>query len=100
MLSCFCFPVQLKVGVERLTQGQEFLPRKVCGSFCCGCSYAYVLYTAGHGKECVTEIVRVESADSPLSAMAVVKTPPQGTGIMHSSLSSHVIMFLFLSLHS
>ena len=40
-----------------------------------------VLYAAGHGKECVTEIVRVESTDSPLSATAVVKTPLQGTGV-------------------
>ena len=50
--------------------------------FCCDCSCAYfciVLYAAGHGKECVTEMVRVEFADFPLSAMAGVKTPPQGT---------------------
>ena len=40
-----------------------------------------VSYAAGHGKECVTEIVRVKSTDSPLSATAVVKTPPQGTGV-------------------
>ena len=30
---------------------------------------------------CVTEMVRVKSADSPLSATAGVKTPPQGTGV-------------------
>ena len=29
----------------------------------------------------MTEMVRVESADSPLSAMAEVKAPPQGTGV-------------------
>ena len=38
-------------------------------------------YAAGHRKECVTEVVRVQSADSPLSAMAGVKTPPQGRGV-------------------
>ena len=43
--------------------------------------FIVVLYTAGHGKECVTEVVRVESADSPLSAMAGVKAPPQGTSV-------------------
>ena len=48
--------------------------------FCCGCSCAYVSY-AGHGNECVTEMVRVESKDSPLSAMAGVKAPPQGIGV-------------------
>jgi len=31
-----------------------------------------VSYAAGHGKECVMEMVRVESADSPLSAMVGV----------------------------
>ena len=39
--------------------------------------YIVVSYAAGHRKECVTEMVRVKSTDSPLSAMAVVKTPPQ-----------------------
>ena len=29
----------------------------------------------------MTEMVRVESSDSPLSAMAVVEAPPQGTGV-------------------
>ena len=29
----------------------------------------------------MTEVVRVEPADSPLSAMAGVKAPPQGTGV-------------------
>ena len=37
-----------------------------------------VLYEAGHGKEHVMEMVRVKSANSPLSAMAMVKAPPQG----------------------
>ena len=78
--------MQLKVGVEHLTQGPDkFLPRKVCASFCCGCSYAY-FYAAGHRKECVTEMVRVESTDSPLSAMAGVKAPPQGTGVCEITL--------------
>ena len=59
MSSCFfVFPVQLKVGVEHLPQGPDkFLPRKVCASFCCGCSCAYVCivsYAAGHIKECAT----------------------------------------------
>ena len=36
-----------------------------------------VSYAAGLRKECVTEMV----TDSPLSAMAVVKAPPQGTGV-------------------
>ena len=44
----------------------------------------------------MTEVVRVESADSPLSATAVVKAPPRGTGECES-LSGHVIMFLLLS---
>ena len=55
-----------------------------------------VSYAAGHGKERVTEVVRVESADSPLSATAMVKAPPRGTGICESLLC-HVIMFLLLS---
>ena len=86
MSSCFfVFPVPLKVGVEHLPQGPDkFLPRKLCASFCCGCSCAFVCivsYAAGHIKECVTEMVRVKSTDSPLSATAGVKTPPQGTGV-------------------
>ena len=55
----------------------------MCAYFCCGCScvYACILSnTAGRGKECVKEVVRVEFADSSLSAMAVVKAPPRGTG--------------------
>ena len=71
------------MGVECLAR--RTVSRKVCVSFlCCGCSCAYVciiLYAAGHGKECVTEMVSVESADSPLSAMAGVKAPPRGTGV-------------------
>ena len=35
-----------------------------------------VSYAARHGEECVKEVVRVESTDSSLSAMAVVKAPP------------------------
>ena len=52
--------------------------------FCHGCSCAYVCivsYTAGHRKECVTEVVRVKSADFPLSAIAGVKAPLRGTGV-------------------
>ena len=40
-----------------------------------------VSYAAEHGKEHVAEMVRVNSADSPLSAMAMVKAPPRGTGV-------------------
>ena len=169
MSSCFfVFLVWLKVGVEHLAQGPDkFLPRKVCASFCCGCSCTFVSYAAGHGKECVTEcrlpfvshswgqnsspryrcmhssllscfchfpaqlkvgvecltqgpekflsrkvcaflvwlqvcmfccftcsraekgvgqMVRVKSTDSPLSAMAVVKAPPRGTGVCKITL--------------
>ena len=43
--------------------------------------FIVVSYAAGHGKECVTEMVRVESAYSPLSATAVVKAPPRGKGV-------------------
>ena len=47
-------------------------------------------------KECVTEMVRIESADSPLSAMAGFKLLPEVQVYVrsHSSISSHVIMFL------
>ena len=83
MSSCFCcFPAQLKVGVECLARrtGKNSSPGR-CVHFCCGCSCAYfVSYAAEHGKECVKEVVRVEPADSSLSAMAGVKAPPQGTG--------------------
>ena len=73
------------MGVERLTRRitEKFLPRKVCACFFAEAVVVnmfvsiVVSYAAGHGKECVTEIVRVKSIDSPLSAMAVVKTPPQ-----------------------
>ena len=43
--------------------------------------FLVVSYAAGHGKECVTEMVRVESTDSHLSAMAGAKAPLQGTGV-------------------
>ena len=49
--------------------------------------FIVVSYDAGHGKECVTEMVRVESTDSPLSAMAVVKAPPRGTGVCEITFS-------------
>ena len=68
--------------------------------FCYGCSCAYVCivaYAAGHGKECVTEMVRVESTDSPLSATVVVKTPPQGTGVCILAVKScHHVSVAFL----
>ena len=40
------------------------------------CMFLFIVvsYAAGSGKECVTEMVRVESA--PLSATAMVKAPP------------------------
>ena len=52
------------------------LQKGVCIFFLFICLHC--LYAAGHGKECVTEIVRVESTNSPLSAIAA---PPQGTGV-------------------
>ena len=42
--------------------------------------FIVVSYAAEHRKECVTEMVRVKSAYFPLSATAVVKAPPRGTG--------------------
>ena len=38
-------------------------------------------YAAGYRKECVTEMVRVESTDFPLSAIVEIKVPPRGIGI-------------------
>ena len=59
--------------------------------------YILVLYTARHRQEYVMEVVRVESAESPLTATAVVKAPPRGTGVhVCEIISSHVIMFLLL----
>ena len=58
------------------------------------------MYAAGHGKECVTEMVRVKSADSPVSAMAGTKTPSQGTGVCEITFqhikSGHHDSVLFL----
>ena len=65
------------MGVERLA----CLPRKVCAFFAVAVVVHMFVLFAGHRKECVTEMVRVESTDSPLSAMAGVKAPPQGTGV-------------------
>ena len=68
--------------------------------FCCGCSCVFIVVSdaARHGKECVTEVVRIEFADSPLSATVLVKAPPQGTGVhVCEIISSHVIIFLLLS---
>ena len=65
-------------------KNRKIPPQEGVCIFCCSCSCAYVcivLYAAGHRKECVAEVVRVESADSPLSATAEVKAPPQGTGV-------------------
>ena len=58
-----------------------------------------VSYAAGHRKECVTEMVRVESADSPLSAMAGVKLLPKAQVNVrsHSSISSQMIKIQSLS---
>ena len=59
------------------TMNRKIPPQEgVCIIFCCGCSCAYVSY-AGHGNECVTEMVRVESTESPLSAMAGVQLLPK-----------------------
>ena len=70
--------------------------------FCCGCSCAYVCivsYAAGHRKECVTEMVRVQSADSPCQLWLGSKLLPKVQVYVRSrsSMSSHVIMFLLLS---
>ena len=85
--------MQLKVGVERLAQGPEkFLSRKVCAFLLwlqwCMFVYVYIVvsYAAGHRKECVTEMVRVKSTDSPWSAMAGIKAPPRGTGVCEITL--------------
>ena len=40
------------------------------------------------------EMVRVESTDSPLSAMAGVKTPPQGTGVCILACEVSFVAFL------
>ena len=71
-------------GVSRTRTGEVPLEEGVCISAMAAVVHMFVfivLYAAGHRKECVTEMVRVESADSSLSATAVVKTPPQGTGV-------------------
>ena len=43
--------------------------------------HMFVLFRMQQVTECVTEMVSVESTDSPLSAMAGVKAPPRGTGV-------------------
>ena len=60
--------------------------------------FIVVLYAAEHGKECVTERVRVESTDfdSLVSHSCGQNSSPRYR-CMHSSLSRHVIMFLLLS---
>ena len=66
--------MQLKVEVERLAQGPEkFLPRKVCAFFAVAVVVDMFVLFAGHRKESVTEMVRVESTDSPLSATLIKK---------------------------
>ena len=65
--------------------------------FCCGCSCVFivVLYAARHQKEGTKR-----SACGQVSATctAVVKAPPQGTGVhVCEIISSQVIMFLLLS---
>ena len=100
-LSCFCrFPAQLKVGVECLAQGPEkFLPRKVCAflGWLQVCMFV-VSHTAGHRKECGRW-----SGSSPRTLLC---QPWLGSKLLPevqvyvrscSSISSHVIMFLFLS---
>ena len=58
------------MGAERLAR----LSRKVCAFFfAVAVVVCIVSYAAGHGKECVTEMVRVESTDSPLSATLIKK---------------------------
>ena len=55
--------------------------------------FIVVTCTAGHGKECVMDMVMVESADSPLSAMAVLPKV-QVYVRSRSSMSSHVLFLL------
>ena len=80
------------------TRQIKFLPRKVC-EFLLWLQLCICSYTEGHRKECVTEMVRVKSADSTLSAIAGVKLLPKVQVYVRScsSMSSHVIMFLLLS---
>ena len=73
------------MGVERLARGTDkFLSRKVCALLLwlqwCIFVLLVVSYEAGHGKS-VMEMVRVKSANSPLSATTMVKAPPRGTGV-------------------
>ena len=101
MSSCFfVFPVRLKVGVEHLTEGpDEFLPRKVCASFCCGCSCAFVCivsYTAGHIKECDRD-GQGQVRRLPFVSHGWDQSSFPRYRCMHSNLSSQVIMFLLLS---
>ena len=85
MSSCFCcFPAESVEGGSRASRTrtrQAPLQEGVCILQLCMFVFIVVSYAAGRGKECVTEMVRVESADSPLSATAGVKDPPQGTGV-------------------
>ena len=73
------------MGVEHIEQGPDkFLHRKVCAFLLWLklCIYIAVSYTAGHRKDCVTQVGRVlQSSDSPSSAMAGDRAPPQGTGV-------------------
>ena len=61
--------------------------------------YIVASYTEGHGKECLMEMVRVESADSPLSAMAGAKLLPKVQAYVrsHSSISSQTTKIRSLS---
>ena len=84
--SCFCcFLAESVEGGSRAFRTrtrQAPLQEGVCILQLCMFVHVFLVvsYAAGHGKECVAEMVRVESTDSHLSATAVVKAPPRGTG--------------------
>ena len=84
------------MGVECLAQGPDkFLSRKVCAFLLWLQLFMFVfIITAGHGKEFVAEVVRVESTDS---SHGHGQSSSPRYKCMRSSLSSHVIMFLCLS---
>ena len=69
MFLLLSYTVEGENRVSRTRNRQVPLKEGVC-IFCCGCSCVYivVLYTARHRKECVMEVVRVESAESPFDS--------------------------------
>ena len=100
--------VMMTFPAESVEGGSRFHTRKSLEEGVCFFAVAVVVhlfvyivasYTEGHGKECVTEMVRVESADSPLSAMAGVKLLPKAQVNVrsHSSISSQMIKIQSLS---